>query len=69
MKYVAFLDILGFKNKLGTLSQYEAAEFISKFSTTAFHQWESETISKLNGYIVSDSFIIYSKDTSFESLK
>lgn len=69
MKYVAFLDILGFKNKLGTLSQYEAAEFIGSFSTTAFHQWESETISKLNGYIVSDSFIIYSKDTSIESLK
>ncbi len=68
MKYVAFLDILGFKNKLGMLSQYEAAEFIGNFSTTAFRQWESENISKLNGYIVSDSFIIYSTDTSTESL-
>jgi hypothetical protein len=68
MKYVAFLDILGFKNKLGKLSQYEAADFISNFSTTAFRQWESENVAKLNGYIVSDSFIIYSRDTSTESL-
>lgn len=69
MKYVAFLDILGFKNKLKNMSQNEAAVFISNFSTTAFRQWESENISKLNGYIVSDSFIIYSNDTSVESLK
>lgn len=68
MKYVAFLDVLGFKSKLATLSQYEAAEFIGNFSTTAFRQWEHEKISNLNGYIVSDSFIIYSNDTSTESL-
>lgn len=69
MKYVAFLDILGFKNKLKNMTQYEAADFIGEFSTTAFRQWENERISKLNGYIVSDSFIIYSNDVSVESLE
>ena len=49
MKYVAFLDILGFKDKLGKMTQSEAAKFIGDFSTTAFHQWKTENISKLNG--------------------
>lgn len=69
MKYVAFLDVLGFKDKLGKMKQYEAAEFIGNFSTTAFCQWEIENISKLKGYIVSDSFVIYSDDTSCEALE
>ena len=69
MKYVAFLDVLGFKDKLGKMKQYEAAEFIGNFSTTAFRQWEIENISKLKGYIVSDSFVIYSDDTSCEALE
>ena len=69
MKYVAFLDILGFKDKLKKMQQDEAARFIGAFSTTAFQQWEAETVSKLNGYIVSDSFIIYSNDVSCESLQ
>ena len=69
MKYVAFLDILGFKDKLKKMNQNEAAHFIGAFSTTAFQQWEAETVSKLNGYIVSDSFIIYSNDVSCESLQ
>lgn len=69
MKYVAFLDVLGFKDKLGKMKQYEAAEFIRNFSTTAFRQWEIENIFKLKGYIVSDSFVIYSDDTSCEALE
>lgn len=69
MKYVAFLDVLGFKDKLGKMKQYEAAEFIGNFSTTAFRQWEIEKISKIKGYIVSDSFVIYSDDVSCEALE
>ena len=34
MKYVAFLDILGFKNKLKQLPQNEAKGFIGDFSST-----------------------------------
>ncbi|MBE6775375.1 MAG: hypothetical protein E7543_04190, partial [Ruminococcaceae bacterium] len=69
MKYVAFLDVLGFKDKLGKMKQYEAAEFIGNFSTAAFRQWEIENISRLKGYIVSDSFVIYSDDNSCEALE
>lgn len=34
-KYVAFLDILGFKNKLKQLGQATAKQYISAFSSTA----------------------------------
>ena len=68
MKYVVFLDILGFKDRLKKMTQYQAEDFIRHFSTTAFNQWEEERTSKLKGYIVSDSFIIYSEDTSSVSL-
>ena len=40
-KYVAFLDILGFKEKLKKLKQQDAKSFIGRFSTTAFEQWEN----------------------------
>ena len=33
MKYVAFLDILGFKQKLKGLNQKEAKTYINDFST------------------------------------
>ena len=69
MKYVAFLDILGFKEKLRSISQDEATHYIGGFSSTAFFQWEEEDPQNLHGYIVSDSFIIYSNDASDDSLK
>lgn len=69
MKYVAFLDILGFKETLKKMKQLEAEEYISKFSSTAFKEWEKIKPALLEGYIVSDSFIIYSKSVSEDSLK
>ncbi|MCI8311080.1 MAG: hypothetical protein HFI12_02455 [Lachnospiraceae bacterium] len=69
MKYVAFLDILGFKETLKKMKQSEAAEYISKFSSTAFEEWNKIQPTLLEGYIVSDSFIIYSKSCSDDSLK
>lgn len=50
MKYVAFLDILGFKNKLKQLPQNEAKGFIGDFSSTVYSifQWQ---LGKINGYI------------------
>ena len=68
MKYVAFLDILGFKEKLKSLEQQEAKQFISEFSSVAYQEWEKFNSSSLNGYIVSDSFIIYSNDISTNAL-
>lgn len=68
-KYVAFLDILGFKNRLKSLSQYQAEEYISSFSQIAYSEWEEMNPSLVEGYIVSDSFILYTHDTSEFALK
>lgn len=67
-KYVAFLDILGFKEKLKKLKQEDAKSFIERFSTTAFDQWENLNPTLVEGYIVSDSFILYTCDTSIQSI-
>lgn len=68
-KYVAFLDILGFKSKLKQLGQTAAKQYIGTFSTTAYNEWEQFQPQLVEGYIVSDSFIIYTKDTSKLALK
>jgi hypothetical protein len=69
MKYVAFLDILGFKNRLRELEQNKAKKFISDFSGTIFSIFQSPNLkSEINGYIVSDSLILYSNDIERESL-
>lgn len=67
MKYVAFLDILGFKNKLRELKQNNAINFIGEFSGTIFNIF-NEYRNKINGYIVSDSLVLYSNDIKRESL-
>lgn len=68
-KYVAFLDILGFKNKMSTINQCEAEELIRDFSASIYHIWRSDEYCTINGYVVSDSLIVYSKDTSQNSLR
>ena len=71
MKYVLFLDILGFKERLKRLPQGEAKNFISRFSSIVYNQWNGneKCIRNLEGYIVSDSLIINTKDTSSRSLE
>lgn len=68
MKYVAFIDILGFKKKLEKLNQIEAQQYIANFSRTIYNIWNEEDSYILNGYIVSDSLIIYTNNTTKESL-
>ncbi|WP_295782184.1 hypothetical protein [uncultured Veillonella sp.] len=71
MKYVAFLDILGFKNIIDKKDQETAKNFIMQFSKTIFRVFqnlEGQLNSKVKGYIVSDSLILYSNDSSKESL-
>lgn len=68
MKYVAFLDILGFKNKLKSLNHSQAIQYISKFSTVAYNEWRKSDTKNVTGYIVSDSFIIYTDNIKKESL-
>ena len=67
-KYVAFLDILGFKEKLKKLKQEDARLFIRQFAATAFKQWENMRPTLVEGYIVSDSFILYTRDTSTQAI-
>ncbi len=69
MKYVAFLDILGFKEKLRTLNQYGAQKYIEDFSSTIYDVWCKKPRNLINGYIVSDSVIIYSSSISIEALQ
>lgn len=66
-KYVAFLDILGFKNKLKEFSQENAKNYIKAFSTTIYKifQYNNQLNSrKINGFIVSDSVILYTSNVS-----
>ena len=67
-KYVAFLDILGFKAKLKQLGHIAAKQYIGAFSSTAYHEWERLNPQLLEVSIVSDSFIIYTKDTTRRAL-
>lgn len=74
MRYVAFLDILGFKEKIKTMSQIEAKEYIGAFSLTVysvFHVYDhSDKLNDLlDGFVVSDSMILYTKDVAIKSLK
>lgn len=70
MKYVAFLDILGFKSKLNNFKNHDdAVEFIRKFSNIVYMKFKSlDTSDSLKGFIVSDSVILYSEDDQRESL-
>lgn len=69
MKYVAFLDILGFKDTLSHLNQERAKEFISSFSSTIYSVWGEKKRDKIRGFIVSDSVIINTTDTSIRALE
>ena len=71
-KYVAFLDILGFKNKMKKMSQTEAEDFIRDFSQLLYDEWVKENLDQddlINGFIVSDSIIVHTNDTSSAALR
>lgn len=70
MKYVAFLDILGFKDRIRGLQPEEAKKLIRAFSKIIFDIFkEKNSDGRINGYIVSDSVILYSDDDSKDSLE
>lgn len=68
MKYVAFLDILGFKSKLKSLSQSSAKQFIADFSATVYSVFRETDENIVKGYIVSDSVILHTADAREKSL-
>lgn len=67
MKYVAFLDILGFKNKLMAIHQENAINFIGDFSSTVYAIFKQRQ-GNIKGLIVSDSIVLSSNDVAQASL-
>lgn len=71
-KYVAFLDILGFKNTMKSLRQNEAENYILGFSSLLYNAWKDKGLDcdkGLKGFIVSDSVIIHTSNASLGSLQ
>ena len=62
MKYIAFLDILGFKSKMKSLNHNEIKDYIGNFSSTIYNIFKDYKDSSINGYIVSDSIILYTNN-------
>lgn len=69
MKYVAFLDILGFKKKLCTLGQDRAKRYISNFSSTVYTVFQGTNRNLVEGFIVSDCIVLNTKNSSELSLR
>lgn len=71
-KYVAFLDILGFKEKLRKISQEQAKTLIGDFSGLLYHEWSGQGYNNdtnIQGFIVSDSVILHTSNDSRENLE
>lgn len=69
MRYVAFLDILGFKSKLEDFEHTEAIHFVKGFASTVYKNFKLlETSNNIKGYLISDSLILYSTDIEKSSL-
>lgn len=69
MRYVAFLDILGFKETLKNLEHDDAIKYIKDFASLVYNKFSKvEPNRKVKGYIFSDSIILYTTDIKNESL-
>ena len=80
MKYVAFLDILGFKNKLKELGQEKGIEYIERYSSVVYHVFsrynrsvkerkgQNQNQNKIKGFVVSDSVVLYSDNSDCKTL-
>lgn len=72
MKYVAFVDILGFKNRIVGITHEEAVDVLRQFNQTVYDLWytmgfhSNETI---KGRTFSDSLIVYSAGNSNSDLE
>lgn len=68
MKYVAFLDILGFKERLKKVTHADAQTYIQQFSSIIYKNFQKIGNNRINGYVFSDSLILYSLDTELINL-
>jgi hypothetical protein len=72
MKIVAFVDTLGFKQKISTLKHEQAKEVIVKFNSEIYQLWSKLNYNNdhlIHGQTFSDSLIIYTENDSNASLK
>jgi len=68
-KYVAFIDVLGFKQKLKGLPQGEAEKIIQGFNQEIYSLWQelgyhNDNNHEIKGMTFSDSLVIYTEEIS-----
>lgn len=69
MKYVAFLDMLGFKDRLKKATHADAQNYIQQFSSIIYKNFQKlDNKNSIRGYVFSDSLILYSMDVKLASL-
>jgi hypothetical protein len=70
MKYVAFIDTLGFKQRIQSIPHEQAVEVIRQFNQSVYNLWRDMGLDRdetIKGRTFSDSFIIHSRaDTDIE---
>jgi len=72
MKYVAFIDTLGFKQRINSISHEEAIEVIKQFNQSVFNIWREmglDVDNSIKGRTFSDSLLIHSQGASNEELR
>lgn len=72
MRYVAFIDTLGFKQRITKISHEEAVEVIRKFNQSIYNIWQEMELNRGNsikGRTFSDSVIVHSQRDSIEELE
>jgi len=71
MRYVAFIDTLGFKQRITSVSHDEARNVIKQFNQTIYDLWREFNLHNdetVRGRTFSDSIIIHSQGESIEEL-
>lgn len=71
MKYVAFIDTLGFKQKLQGIPHSQAKKIIRGFNQEIYQLWQDlgyDHDSEIRGRTFSDSLVVYTEGTSIEHL-
>jgi hypothetical protein len=71
MKYVAFIDTLGFKQRINSITHEEAVEVIKQFNQSVYNLWHEMGLDcdkSIKGRTYSDSLVIHSQSNTNEEL-
>lgn len=72
MKIVAFVDTLGFKQKITSINHNQAKKIIESFNAEIYKLWKEfsyDTDPTIHGQTFSDSLIIYTENDTIDSLR